>query len=132
MFSSREHVRALMAGDVWATVGWSGDLLQLAERSGNVALAAPASGVPLWADLWTVPAGASGGSGACGPARSAALGHCFFFDYKCIQRSSMEKSWGGFWNPCRCSPPGSLCHAFMCAKCHGHQQVHATRNAGLP
>ena len=77
MFSSREHVRALMAGDVWAVVGWSGDLLPLAERSGNVALTAPASGVPLWADLWTVPAGASGGSGVRGPAAQPAAGPCF-------------------------------------------------------
>ncbi len=62
MFSSREHTRALAAGDVWAAVGWSGDLLPLAERSANIALTAPASGVPLWADLWTVPARARGGS----------------------------------------------------------------------
>lgn len=82
VFSSREHMRALMAGDVWAAVGWSGDLLQLAERSGNVALTAPASGVPLWADLWTVPAGASGGSGVRSPAFSAELGRCFSLDYE--------------------------------------------------
>jgi hypothetical protein len=67
VFSSRDHTRALAAGDVWAAVGWSGDLLPLAERSSNVALTAPASGVPLWADLWAVPAGAAGGSGV-GPA----------------------------------------------------------------
>ncbi|KAK9845493.1 hypothetical protein WJX81_007872 [Elliptochloris bilobata] len=67
VFSSREHTRALAAGDVWAVVGWSGDLLPIAERSANVTLSAPVSGVPLWADLWTVPAGASGGSQGRGP-----------------------------------------------------------------
>ena len=63
VFSSRDHTRALGAKDVWAVVGWSGDLIPLAERSRDVVLVAQASGTPLWADLWTVPAGARGGSG---------------------------------------------------------------------
>ena len=63
VFSSRDHTRALGARDVWAVVGWSGDLIPLAERAGDLVLVAPASGTPLWADLWAVPAGACGGSG---------------------------------------------------------------------
>ncbi|PNH05673.1 hypothetical protein TSOC_008056, partial [Tetrabaena socialis] len=58
LFSSRDHVRALQAGDVWAVVGSSQDLVQLAERSGNVELVAPLSGTQLWADVWAVPSGA--------------------------------------------------------------------------
>jgi hypothetical protein len=92
VFSSRDHTRALAAGDAWAAVGWSGDLLPLAERSSNVALTAPASGVPLWADLWAVPAGAAGGS-EVGPAERCepASAHA--------QRPAAARSWSGL----RCS-----------------------------
>ena len=62
VFSSREHTRALSASDVWAVVGWSGDLLPLAERLNDVVLVAPASGTALWADLWAVPWQAQNGS----------------------------------------------------------------------
>jgi spermidine/putrescine-binding protein len=63
VFSGRDHTRALKAGDVCAVVGWSGDLVQAAERSADIALVAPASGTALWADVWTVPAHAMHGSG---------------------------------------------------------------------
>jgi spermidine/putrescine-binding protein len=62
VFSSREHTRALGASDVWAAVGWSGNLVPQAERSADVALVAPASGTALWADVWTVPTHAMHGS----------------------------------------------------------------------
>ncbi|KAG2428034.1 hypothetical protein HXX76_012019 [Chlamydomonas incerta] len=67
LFSGRDHVRALQAGDVWAVVGYSHDLVLLAERSGNVELVAPLSGTQLWADVWAVPAGAQGGHRKAGP-----------------------------------------------------------------
>lgn len=67
LLSSQEHVRALSAGDVWAAVGWSHDLIPLAERSSNLVLVAPASGTLLWADVWVVPAHAQGGSYKEGP-----------------------------------------------------------------
>ena len=126
VFSSREHVRALMAGDVWAVVGWSGDLLQLAERSGNVALSAPASGVPLWADLWAVPAGASGGSGARGPARSAAQGRCTFPTTTASSAVVWRGVWGGVGplprQPARLAMP---CFGMRQVARHG-LQMHAT------
>lgn len=62
VFSSREHTRALSAGDVFAVVGWSGDLLPLAERINDIVLVAPASGTALWADMWAVPWQAQNGS----------------------------------------------------------------------
>ena len=62
MFSGREHTRALSANDVWAVVGWSGDIIPLAERINDVVLVAPASGTALWADMWTVPSQACNGS----------------------------------------------------------------------
>ena len=55
VFSNNEHVRALSGGDVWAIVGWSGDLLPLAARTPAVQIVCPASGTALWADLWAVP-----------------------------------------------------------------------------
>lgn len=60
VFSSTDHIRALGQGDVLAVVGWSEDLLSL--RATNVAVVAPASGTPLWADLWCIPAQAAGGA----------------------------------------------------------------------
>ncbi len=60
LFSSRDHTRALAANDVWAIVGSSLDLIPLASRSSNISITAPVSGTALWADLWTVPAHASG------------------------------------------------------------------------
>lgn len=57
LFSDRDHVRALSASDAWAVVGNSSSLIPLAARYSSIDVAAPASGVPLWADLWAVPAG---------------------------------------------------------------------------
>ena len=73
VFSSREHTRALSAGDVFAVVGWSGDLLPLAERINDIVLVAPASGTALWADMWAVPWQAQNGS----KVGSAAPRSCF-------------------------------------------------------
>ncbi|EIE23974.1 periplasmic binding protein-like II, partial [Coccomyxa subellipsoidea C-169] len=67
VFSSKEHIKALGAKDVWAVVGWSGDLVPAAERSGDVVLVAPASGTSLWADMWAVPSHAQHGSRMRGP-----------------------------------------------------------------
>lgn len=67
VFSNHEHTRALTAHDVWAVVGSSTDLAPLAARSADVSVIAPASGTVLWADLWTVPAHATGGSRMQGP-----------------------------------------------------------------
>ena len=63
LFSSHDHTRALAANDVWAIVGSSLDLIPLASRSSNISITAPVSGTALWADLWSVPAHASGISG---------------------------------------------------------------------
>jgi hypothetical protein len=36
LFSNRDHIRAFTAGDVMAVVGWSQDIITLAERSNSV------------------------------------------------------------------------------------------------
>lgn len=89
LFSSRDHTRALAANDVWAIVGSSLDLIPLASRSSNVSITAPVSGTALWADLWTVPAHASGGSQMQGP--SPLLPAWFEF---ALQPSRMQPSRG--------------------------------------
>lgn len=61
LFSNRDMAQALAAGDVWAAVGWSGDLVPVAQRSGNVHIVAPSSGTALWANLWVVPSFATHG-----------------------------------------------------------------------
>ena len=57
----------LLKGDAWVAVGSSQDLIGISERMSSVSLSAPRSGVPLWADMWTVPRGAKGGSRGQGP-----------------------------------------------------------------
>ena len=51
----------MAAGDIWAAVGHSSQLVPLALRHGDIALVAPSSGTALWSDVWAVPrqAGAS-------------------------------------------------------------------------
>ena len=70
--SASEGVKALAAGDLWAFVGWSSELVQFARRSSNIELVAPVSGTSLWADVMTVPSG-------CPDAARARP----FFDYWC-------------------------------------------------
>jgi spermidine/putrescine-binding protein len=67
LFSDQDHARALQAGDVWAVIGSSTDLVPIAERSPSFWLIAPASGTSLWADVWVVPSGAKGGHLMQGP-----------------------------------------------------------------
>eukprot|EP00232_Nephroselmis_pyriformis_P021149 CAMPEP_0182853104 /NCGR_PEP_ID=MMETSP0034_2-20130328/522_1 /TAXON_ID=156128 /ORGANISM="Nephroselmis pyriformis, Strain CCMP717" /LENGTH=479 /DNA_ID=CAMNT_0024983855 /DNA_START=319 /DNA_END=1754 /DNA_ORIENTATION=- len=67
LYSTAQQLKALGAGDVWAAVGWSGDIIPFAQRSPNVEVVAPASGTSLWADVWVVPATAAGGDRRVGP-----------------------------------------------------------------
>jgi len=61
VFSNVNHLRAMSAGEVDVVVGWSDDLIPMAQRTNNAELAAPVSGTALWADMWCVPSGAAGG-----------------------------------------------------------------------
>ena len=67
LLSSRDHLRALTSGDAYCAIGWSPDVLTIAARSPDTHVIVPASGTALWADIWTVPAEATGGSGGRGP-----------------------------------------------------------------
>lgn len=67
IFSNRDHVRAITAGDAWAVVGSSADVVQVSERINSVQSLLPLSGTALWSDLWVTPTGASGGHQQKGP-----------------------------------------------------------------
>eukprot|EP00850_Spirogloea_muscicola_P016639 SM000136S00185 [mRNA] locus=s136:236230:239644:- [translate_table: standard] len=56
VFDNVHYLKALSAGDVYAAVGWSTDVIPFAKRAGNVTVVVPASGASLFADLWAVPA----------------------------------------------------------------------------
>ncbi|CAG9467647.1 unnamed protein product [Pedinophyceae sp. YPF-701] len=65
--SNEEHMRAFSMQDAWAIVGWSSDVLPVAQRMANCRVVVPKSGTALWADLWAVPGGARRGNGMKGP-----------------------------------------------------------------
>ena len=62
VFSNVDHVRAMSAGEVDVVVGWSDDLVPLAERAATAELIVPLSGTALWADTWCIPTAAAGGA----------------------------------------------------------------------
>ena len=67
MFDNKNYLQALGDGEIWVAVGWSSEVIPFVERTPKVEFALPASGTSLWADMWCVPAGATGGSGGTGP-----------------------------------------------------------------
>ncbi|MBD2464096.1 extracellular solute-binding protein [Oscillatoria sp. FACHB-1407] len=57
-YSSNAYLQPLLLGDTWAAVGWSTDILRIADSDRRIAAVVPASGTILTADLWVRPAGA--------------------------------------------------------------------------
>lgn len=56
LYSSDAYLQPLLLGDTWLAVGWSTDVLPLAQRSNTIAAVVPKAGTALWADLWVRPA----------------------------------------------------------------------------
>jgi putative spermidine/putrescine transport system substrate-binding protein len=54
-YSSDKYLQPFVLGDTWVAVGWSTDILALTKRYPHIAIAVPASGTSLWADLWVQP-----------------------------------------------------------------------------
>ena len=52
LYSSDAYLQPLLLGDTWLAVGWSTDILPLAQRDQTIAAVVPKSGTALWADLW--------------------------------------------------------------------------------
>lgn len=54
-YSSSHYLQPLVLDDVWATVGWSSDILPLQQRYPHIEVIVPASGTAIWLDLWVQP-----------------------------------------------------------------------------
>jgi spermidine/putrescine transport system substrate-binding protein len=57
-FTGNEYTRDILAGDSVATLGWSGDAVQLTADSENVAYTQPKEGFMIFTDSMQVPVGA--------------------------------------------------------------------------
>jgi putative spermidine/putrescine transport system substrate-binding protein len=55
LYSSDSYLQPLLLGDTWLAVGWSTDVLRMAQRSSMIAASVPRSGTALWAELWVHP-----------------------------------------------------------------------------
>jgi putative spermidine/putrescine transport system substrate-binding protein len=42
-------------GEVWASVGWSNDIIPILSRNRNIKAVIPSSGTSLWSDIWVAP-----------------------------------------------------------------------------
>lgn len=54
-YSSTDYLQPLILGDTWLAVGWSTDLLPVAQQEPDIGIIVPKSGTALWADCWVLP-----------------------------------------------------------------------------
>ncbi|MDY7015482.1 MAG: extracellular solute-binding protein, partial [Cyanobacteriota bacterium] len=54
-YSSTTYLQPLILEDAWVAVGWSTDLVPVAQQYPNIETLVPRSGTALWADLWVKP-----------------------------------------------------------------------------
>jgi len=66
-YTSDSYKEKLISGNAWASLGWSGDLLQAATEEPNVRVVIPQKGTTIWLDSLAL----------CKGARSAELAHQF-------------------------------------------------------
>jgi putative spermidine/putrescine transport system substrate-binding protein len=59
LYSDQHYIQPLVLGDVVMAVGWSSDLLPVAQRYPQIQVVVPPGGGAIWADGWVVPAGQS-------------------------------------------------------------------------
>lgn len=57
LYSDKHYIQPLILGDVLLAVGWSSDLMPVAQRYPYIQVVTPASGGTIWADGWVIPAG---------------------------------------------------------------------------
>jgi putative spermidine/putrescine transport system substrate-binding protein len=88
-YSSDAYLQPLILGDTWAAVGWSTEILPLAERNRQITAVVPAAGTILTADLWVRPAVESEVQSAPGTTPSGLP-----------DRTNLLNEWiGFFWQP---------------------------------
>ncbi|ELR96723.1 extracellular solute-binding protein [Gloeocapsa sp. PCC 73106] len=51
-YSSDAYLQPLIKGDTWLAVGWSTDIIPVANNYSNIEAVIPPSGTSLWVDLW--------------------------------------------------------------------------------
>ncbi len=76
-YSSSDYLQPLLLGDSWLAVGWSTEVLPLADRDRRIAAVAPMSGSLLSADLWVRPALAENQAAALAPSLRQWLEFCW-------------------------------------------------------
>jgi spermidine/putrescine transport system substrate-binding protein len=57
-FTGNDYIRELASGDAWASLGWSGDAVQLQKDNPNIEFVMPEEGCMLWSTSLEIPVGA--------------------------------------------------------------------------
>jgi spermidine/putrescine transport system substrate-binding protein len=57
-FTGNDYIRELASGDAWASLGWSGDAVQLQADNPNLEWRMPTEGCMLWSENMIIPVGA--------------------------------------------------------------------------
>jgi spermidine/putrescine transport system substrate-binding protein len=57
-FTGNDYIRDLASGDAWASLGWSGDAVQLQADNPNIEFVMPKEGCMLWSTSLEIPVGA--------------------------------------------------------------------------
>lgn len=57
-FTGNDYIRELASGDAWASLGWSGDAVQLQADDPSIEFVMPEEGCMLWSTSLEIPAGA--------------------------------------------------------------------------
>jgi putative spermidine/putrescine transport system substrate-binding protein len=62
LYSSTDYLQPLILKDTWVAVGWSTDILPLAESNSEIGFIVPQSGTVLWSDVWVWPTAMDNGT----------------------------------------------------------------------
>jgi spermidine/putrescine transport system substrate-binding protein len=57
-FTGNDYIRELATGDAWASLGWSGDAVQMQKDNPNIEFVMPKEGCMLWSTSLEIPVGA--------------------------------------------------------------------------
>jgi spermidine/putrescine transport system substrate-binding protein len=57
-FTGNDYIRELASGDAWASLGWSGDAVQLQADNPNIEFVMPKEGCMIWSTSLEIPVGA--------------------------------------------------------------------------
>ncbi|WP_439637748.1 extracellular solute-binding protein [Gloeomargarita lithophora] len=89
LYSDKHYIQPLILGDALLAVGWSSDLLPVAQRYPQIQVVVPPGGGAIWADGWVLPSGQS---------LSAGLQDWLNFGWEPAQTASLTAQ-GIAWSP---------------------------------